>query len=54
MPEFSQQEALRRNKVAALRTNGEDVGGAHKWEETTNLPGSLALKSILAERCVCC
>lgn len=36
---------------AALKTNGEDLGGAVGREERTNLPGSLAQESILAERC---
>ena len=38
---------------AALKANPEDMGGADSREETTNLPGSLVLKSILAKRCMC-
>ena len=33
---------------AALKT--EDLGGPSRKEETTNLPGSLVLESILAEK----
>ena len=36
---------------ATLKTNQEDLGGANRREEITNLPESLALESILAERC---
>ena len=35
----------------ALKTNREDLGGANRREERTNLSGSLVLESILAERC---
>ena len=37
---------------AALKTNRENLGGAHRKEETTNFPGSLALESALAQRCI--
>ena len=37
----------------ALKTNPGDLGGANRREGTTNLPGSLVLESILAERWVC-
>ena len=33
-----------------LKTNWENVGGANRRELTTDLPASLALESILAER----
>ena len=36
---------------AALKANREDLGGAHRREEMTNLPESLALKPILVEKC---
>lgn len=35
----------------ALKTNLEDLGGANRGQETTDFPGSLALESVLAERC---
>lgn len=35
----------------AIKTNGEDSGVANRREEPTNLPGSLVLVPILAERC---
>lgn len=35
----------------ALKINREDLGGANRREEMTNLPESLAPESILAERC---
>lgn len=37
---------------AALKINREDLRGVSR-KETTNLPGSLALESILAERSMC-
>ena len=36
---------------AARKAHREDLGRASRREETTNLPGSLALESTLAERC---
>ena len=36
----------------ALKINLEDLGGANRREETTKLPGSFVLGSILAERCL--
>ena len=38
---------------AALKTNQADLGGAGRREEMRNLPESLVLESILAERCTC-
>ena len=35
---------------AALKTNGEDLGGAIGREERTNLPGSLALREAHTTR----
>ena len=39
-----------KERGAALKTNMENLGGANRREEMTNLPGSLVLESILAER----
>ena len=36
---------------AAPKTKGENLGGANRREERTNLPEHLALESIMAERC---
>ena len=36
---------------AALKTNQEDWGEANVREKDTNVPGSLVLESIFAERC---
>ena len=45
----SQQEALVRNMVLPQRLT-RNLGGASRKEETPNLPGSLVLESILAEK----
>ena len=37
---------------AAMKINWRNLGEAKKREETTNLPESLVLESILAERCI--
>ena len=42
-----------REQGAALKTHPEELGGANKREETTNLLGSLVLESALAERGTC-
>ena len=36
---------------AALKTNQKNVGGAKRREDMINLPESLVLKTVLAERC---
>ena len=38
---------------AAPKTNWEDLGGASRGKEMTNVPESLVLESILAKRCTC-
>lgn len=45
--------SLDKEQGAALKTNLEDLGGASKREETTDLSGSLALESILNESRTC-
>ena len=38
---------------AELKTNWENLGGTSGREEKSNLPESLVVESILAERCMC-
>ena len=42
-----------REHATALKTNLQDLGGANRREETTNLPGFLLLESVFMERCAC-
>ena len=44
---------LDKEQSVALKTNQEDLEGANWREETTNLPGSLALEFIFAESGTC-
>ena len=50
--ELSHNRRPQQEHGAAWKTNWENSGGANRREETTNLPESLALEFILAERCL--